>query len=68
MLHIVFNYRDPLVQLRLGALLAVVIIIVCLGALEFTPQASLRLKLLSGVALLLSCLIVGYALVALRGV
>ena len=66
MLHIAFNYHDPIIQLRLGALLAMMTIIACLGVFEFTRNLGLRFKVLYGSILFIGCMMVAYALIQLK--
>jgi hypothetical protein len=67
MLQYTFNFHDPLVLLRLSALLAIALIIIGLGIVEFRRPLGWRLKLLLGVVFAIGCLVIGYTLIRLRG-
>jgi len=68
MLHITFNFLDRSVQLRLLALVAAVIFIVCLGIWEFSNHMSAH-KITTLVVLMTLCSgVIAYVLAALGGI
>jgi len=66
-LHLAFNFHDPAILLRLAALAACSLAIVCLGVIEYglsLPRLAKTL-LVSFIALLIVC--VGYLYYKLQG-
>lgn len=64
--HIAFNYHDPVVQLRLAALLACSAMLICLAALEFRRRLPRYAVIVLSIAFVLAAGMVGYVLVRLQ--
>jgi hypothetical protein len=65
MIHIAFNFQDYLVQLRLIALIASIILVTCLGIAEFGTNVRIRERVILSTVMILLGLVVAYALVLL---
>lgn len=67
MIHIAFNLHDPHVIIRLAALVASALAVLCFGMLEFHPTGSKLAKVVVFALLILSFVVIGYSLFALKG-
>jgi len=68
MWHITFNYLDHSIQLRLLALFAAALFIVCLGIWEFSDRVGIYKATTLVVLLTLSGLTLAYTLAVLGGI
>ncbi len=68
MMHAAFNFNDHTVQLRLLAIAAAILCIICLCAWEYSKHIDKRRGVILGALMTFSILIIGYVLAALGGV